>query len=302
MLSRRRGLALLRALLRRHAMVRRSPRARRRRHGEAAVILELMTRAHGRHLGLVHGGRSKRLAPVLQPGNSVEAVWRARLDEHLGIFTIEGQTMLSSRLIASPLALYGIAAMASLLRSFPSATRIRGSTPPPSASPTISTTPARRRRCSCASSSRSRRARLRPRSLDLRRDRRARRPRLRVAEERARGQRRRRRALYEASVRAAGLPAPRDRRRAKPGRDQGRLRLHRVLPAHPSLRGAGAAGPGRALALRRAVHKKRSFTGRLALVLDSFRQLRRGDLRTTRSRSWASRLTRPPARASRRST
>jgi len=47
-----------------------------RRHGEAAVILELMTRAHGRHLGLVHGVRSKRLSPVLQPGNSVEAVWR----------------------------------------------------------------------------------------------------------------------------------------------------------------------------------------------------------------------------------
>src|SRR4029079_16928046 len=87
---------------------------RPRRHGEAAVILELMTRAHGRHLGLVHGGRSKRPLPVLQPGNSVEAVWRARLDEHLGIFTIEGQTMRSSRLIASPLALYGIAAMASL--------------------------------------------------------------------------------------------------------------------------------------------------------------------------------------------
>src|SRR5215211_6718991 len=80
-----------------------------RRHGEAAVILELMTRAHGRHLGLVHGGRSKRLAPVLQPGNSVEAVWRARLDEHLGIFTIEGQTMRSSRLIASPLGLYAAA-------------------------------------------------------------------------------------------------------------------------------------------------------------------------------------------------
>jgi len=90
-----------------------------RRHGEAAVILELMTRAHGRHLGLVHGVRSKRLSPVLQPGNSVEAVWRARLDEHLGIFTIEGQTMRSSQLIASPLALYGIAAMASLLRLVP---------------------------------------------------------------------------------------------------------------------------------------------------------------------------------------
>lgn len=60
-----------------------------RRHGETSVILEVMTAEHGRHLGLVRGGRSRRLKAVLQPGNSVEATWRARLDEHLGAFTIE---------------------------------------------------------------------------------------------------------------------------------------------------------------------------------------------------------------------
>ena len=54
-----------------------------RRQGETSVILELMTRAHGRHLGLVHGGRSRRMQPVLQPGNRVQATWRARLDESL---------------------------------------------------------------------------------------------------------------------------------------------------------------------------------------------------------------------------
>ena len=61
------------------------------KHGESSVILELMTRAHGRHLGLVHGGRSKRLQPVLQPGNTVQATWRARLDEHLGTFHGRGR-------------------------------------------------------------------------------------------------------------------------------------------------------------------------------------------------------------------
>jgi DNA repair protein RecO (recombination protein O) len=90
-----------------------------RKHGESAVILELMTRAHGRHLGLVHGGRSKKLSPVLQPGNTVQAVWRARLDEHLGVFTIEPGETRSARLIASPLALYGVGAMAALLRLVP---------------------------------------------------------------------------------------------------------------------------------------------------------------------------------------
>ena len=59
-----------------------------RPHGETAAILELFTRAHGRHLGVVHGGRSRNMRPVLQPGNRVTATWRARLDEHLGQFNL----------------------------------------------------------------------------------------------------------------------------------------------------------------------------------------------------------------------
>ena len=60
-----------------------------RSHGETSAIAELFTAKHGRHLGLVRGGRSRRSRPILQPGNLVSAVWRARLDEHLGQFTIE---------------------------------------------------------------------------------------------------------------------------------------------------------------------------------------------------------------------
>ena len=44
-----------------------------RKHGETSAILEVMTRAHGRHLGLVRGGRSRKQQPVLQPGNRVVA-------------------------------------------------------------------------------------------------------------------------------------------------------------------------------------------------------------------------------------
>ena len=90
-----------------------------RKHGESSVILELMTREHGRHLGLVHGGRSKALQPVLQPGNSVQATWRARLDEHLGTYQIEGSELRAARLINSSMALYGLATLAQLLRYVP---------------------------------------------------------------------------------------------------------------------------------------------------------------------------------------
>lgn len=60
-----------------------------RAHGETGAILELLTRDHGRHAGLVRGGASRRVKPTLQPGNSVHVGWRARLEEHLGSFTCE---------------------------------------------------------------------------------------------------------------------------------------------------------------------------------------------------------------------
>ncbi len=60
-----------------------------RRHGEAAAVLNLLTREHGRHAGLVRGGSGRRLKGVLQPGNVVAAQWRGRLSEHLGSYTIE---------------------------------------------------------------------------------------------------------------------------------------------------------------------------------------------------------------------
>src|SRR5262245_65067009 len=60
-----------------------------KRHGEGNVVLELMTRAHGRHLGLVRGGANARLRPVLQAGNRVSCIWRARLDEDLGHYVVD---------------------------------------------------------------------------------------------------------------------------------------------------------------------------------------------------------------------
>lgn len=60
-----------------------------RRHGESAAILSLLTEGHGRHAGLVRGGASRRKRGILQPGNLVTVIWRARLEEHLGSFTVE---------------------------------------------------------------------------------------------------------------------------------------------------------------------------------------------------------------------
>lgn len=87
-----------------------------KKHGETSVILEVMTAAHGRHLGLVRGGRSRRWQPLLQPGNSAEIVWRARLDEHLGLYAIEVTRPRAAALMSSALALHGLNHLAALLR------------------------------------------------------------------------------------------------------------------------------------------------------------------------------------------
>ncbi len=90
-----------------------------RRHGESSAIVELLTRGHGRHLGLVRGGSGSRMRPLLQPGNSVSAVWRARLDEHLGYYMIEGTRLRAATVLASSHAVYGVTHMAALARLLP---------------------------------------------------------------------------------------------------------------------------------------------------------------------------------------
>src|ERR1700727_93063 len=90
-----------------------------RRHGESSAIVELLTRSHGRHLGLVRGGAGKRMRPLLQPGNSVTAVWRARPGGSIGYFLIRRAPPRAANLFAFSHAVYGVTHLASLARLLP---------------------------------------------------------------------------------------------------------------------------------------------------------------------------------------
>ena len=70
-----------------------------RRHGESSVVLSVLSEAHGQHAGLVRGGQSRRRRGVMEPGNLVALTWRARLEEHLGSYTVELETSYSARLL-----------------------------------------------------------------------------------------------------------------------------------------------------------------------------------------------------------
>ncbi len=87
-----------------------------KRHGETSVILELMTAGRGRHLGLVRGGAGTRLRGVLQPGNSLRATWRARLDEHLGHYAVEGIALRAAGFLAAAHAVHGVTHLSALCR------------------------------------------------------------------------------------------------------------------------------------------------------------------------------------------
>jgi DNA repair protein RecO (recombination protein O) len=83
--------------------------------GETAVIIEVFSAAHGRHAGVVRGGSSRKLAPVLQPGAQVAVAWKARLDSHLGSFTVEPIRSRAAAAMGDRLALAGLNAVCSLL-------------------------------------------------------------------------------------------------------------------------------------------------------------------------------------------
>jgi DNA repair protein RecO (recombination protein O) len=88
-------------------------------HGETAAVAEIFTRAHGRHLGLVHGGRSRRLRPVLQLGNHVDAVWKARLAEQLGHVNVELRKGYAAQAMDDALTLTGLSSLCTLARLLP---------------------------------------------------------------------------------------------------------------------------------------------------------------------------------------
>lgn len=86
-----------------------------RKHGESAAIVTLLTRAHGRHAGIVRGGAGRRQRGIYQTGNCVAADWRARLAEHLGSYVCELTRAYAAELMSEKLPLYALASAAALV-------------------------------------------------------------------------------------------------------------------------------------------------------------------------------------------
>lgn len=90
-----------------------------RTHGETSAIADVFCRSHGRYGGLIKGGRSRRMRPVLQIGNHVDATWSARLADHLGNFRLELNHGYAATAMESPLRLAALSSMCTLLHLLP---------------------------------------------------------------------------------------------------------------------------------------------------------------------------------------
>lgn len=88
---------------------------RSRRHGETSVIIEVFTPERGRHAGIVRGGTSRKIAPILQPGAQLDLAWRARLEDHIGAFSVEPLRSRAAAAMASRQSLAGLNTVTALL-------------------------------------------------------------------------------------------------------------------------------------------------------------------------------------------
>lgn len=86
-----------------------------RRHGETSAIIDVFTEIHGRHAGIVRGGASRKIAPILQPGAQLDLLWRARLEDHLGAYLVEPLRSRTAAALSGRLALAGLNAVTGIL-------------------------------------------------------------------------------------------------------------------------------------------------------------------------------------------
>ena len=86
-----------------------------RAHGESSAIVSVFTREHGVHSGVVRGGQGRKMSPILQPGAQVDVSWRARLEEHIGSFTVEPVRSRAAAVMSGRLTLAGASSVLGLL-------------------------------------------------------------------------------------------------------------------------------------------------------------------------------------------
>ena len=85
-----------------------------RAHGEGGAVLSVLTEAHGRHAGYVHGARGSRLRGFTEPGTLMKVTWKARTADQLGTLSFEDGVNQAAMLLDDPLKLSALLSASAL--------------------------------------------------------------------------------------------------------------------------------------------------------------------------------------------
>ena len=85
-----------------------------RAHGETHAVADIFTREKGRWSGLVYGGQGRKMRPLLQAGNEVQAEWTGRGEDSLGHFSLELSRARAGEAMQDRLSLAGLSAACAL--------------------------------------------------------------------------------------------------------------------------------------------------------------------------------------------
>ena len=86
-----------------------------RKYADHDLIVTILTQDHGRHLGLIKGGRGRKMRGGIQPGNILQAKWRARLNEHLGSYVCEPQELFAPEIMLCKIKLIELGSLCAML-------------------------------------------------------------------------------------------------------------------------------------------------------------------------------------------
>ena len=86
-----------------------------RKYGEKGLIINVLTKEHGRHLGWLSNRGNKNIISYVQPGNIVSVFWKSRLIEQMGNYKIELISSVSGKILDEKLKLQALSSLCSLL-------------------------------------------------------------------------------------------------------------------------------------------------------------------------------------------
>lgn len=85
-----------------------------RAYGETAALVAVLTRDHGRSVGMLPGGQGARRRPALEPGAHVHVRWRGRSPDGLGTWGMELESAVAARFLDDPGRLAALASACAL--------------------------------------------------------------------------------------------------------------------------------------------------------------------------------------------